>query len=93
MQHRSKRRVFSIITAFTAALCFSVQAVPTAEKGSFSITANAADKQTSIYDEYLSWSQLDTRWSSTPMGGSNIRSSGCLLTSLAIMAVHSDSID
>lgn len=93
MQHRSKRRVFSIITAFTAALCFSVQAIPTAETGGFSITANAAGEQASIYDEYLSWSQLDTRWGSTPMGGSNIRSSGCLLTSLAIMAVHSDSID
>lgn len=93
MQHRSKRRVLSIITAFTAALCFSVQAVPTAETGSFSITADAAEEQASIYDEYLSWSQLDTRWSQTSMGGSNIRSSGCLLTSLAIMAVHSDSID
>lgn len=93
MQHKTTRRVFSIITAFTAALCFSVQAVPKAETGGFSITADAADEQASIYDEYLSWSQLDTRWSDTSMGGSNIRSSGCLLTSLAIMAVHSDSID
>ncbi|MDE7226128.1 MAG: hypothetical protein K2N49_04635 [Ruminococcus sp.] len=47
----------------------------------------------SVYDEYLEWSQLDNRWGNTPMGNSNVRNVGCLITSIAIMAMHSGSID
>ncbi len=44
-------------------------------------------------DDYHSWRQNDPRWGSTNMNGSTLASSGCLITSLAIMAMHSDSID
>ncbi|MDE6785287.1 MAG: hypothetical protein K2J26_07970 [Ruminococcus sp.] len=47
----------------------------------------------SVYDEYLEWSQFDSRWGNTPMGNSNVRNVGCLITSIAIMAIHSGSID
>jgi len=43
--------------------------------------------------EYTTWSQLDPRWSSVSMGNYNIGNSGCLITSLSIMAMHSGSID
>lgn len=43
--------------------------------------------------EYTTWSQLDPRWSSVSMGMYNIGNSGCLITSLSIMAMHSGSID
>ena len=43
--------------------------------------------------EYTTWSQLDPRWSSVSMGMYNIGNSGCLITSLSVMAMHSGSID
>lgn len=91
-QHNSGKKIFSVISAFVMSLCFMI---PTASMADYTEedTVEEIVENTSIYDEYLSWSQLDERWGSTPMGNSNIRSSGCLLTSLAIMAVHSDSID
>ena len=52
-------------------------------------TSQAAYKQ----EEYLTWSQLDERWSATPMGTTTIRSSGCLVTSLAMMVMDSGSLD
>ncbi|MCM1133080.1 MAG: dockerin type I repeat-containing protein [Ruminococcus flavefaciens] len=89
---RNGKKIFSVISAFVMSLCFMI---PTASMADYdySDTATGYSDGSSIYDEYLSWSQLDERWGSTPMGYSNIRSSGCLLTSLAIMAVESDSID
>lgn len=91
-QRNSGRKIFSVISAFVMSLCFMI---PTASMADYSEddTPTELSDGSSIYDEYLSWSQLDERWGATPMGYSNIRSSGCLLTSLAIMAVHSDSID
>ena len=44
-------------------------------------------------EEYTTWSQLDPRWSSVSIGMYNIGNSGCLITSLSIMAMHSGSID
>lgn len=91
-QCNSGRKIFSIIPAFIMSLCFMI---PTASMADYNEddTPTELSDESSIYDEYLSWSQLDERWGNTPMGWSNIRSSGCLLTSLAIMAVNSDSID
>ena len=44
-------------------------------------------------EEYTTWSQLDERWSGVDMNGTTVGRSGCLITSLSIMAMHSDSID
>lgn len=74
------KRLLSLVTAMLTAVCLATASLPAAQAAS-------------VYDEYLSWSQLDSRWSGTAMGSSTIRSSGCLITSLAIMLVHSGSID
>lgn len=42
-------------------------------------------------EDYHSWRQMDERWADIPMGYSNMGASGCLVTSIAIMAVHSGS--
>lgn len=91
-QRNSGKKIFSVISTFVMSLCFMI---PTASMADYTEndTESEVSESISIYDEYLSWSQLDERWGNTPMGYSTIRSSGCLLTSLAIMAVHSDSID
>lgn len=91
-QRISGKKIFSVISAFVMSLCFVVSSSSTSDNTGMILSAEATDGN-SIYDEYLSWSQLDERWGNTSMGYTNIRSSGCLLTSLAIMAVHSDSID
>lgn len=80
MKSSKIRKLLSLLTAMLTAVCLATASLPSAQAAS-------------IYDEYLSWSQMDSRWSETAMGGSTIRSSGCLLTSLAIMLVHSGSID
>lgn len=86
MKHK---RIISFITALTAAFCCAVT--------SFAPSGKPVEKEAtaavSVYDEYREWSQLDSRWSSTPMGGYSVRSVGCLITSLAIMLVRSGSID
>ncbi|MBQ9140090.1 MAG: dockerin type I repeat-containing protein [Ruminococcus sp.] len=89
MQHK---KILGVLAAFvTAAYCAApaAMAVETAEIPS----PVTAIQSLSVYDEYREWSQLDPRWSETPMGGTTVRRSGCLVTSLAIMAVHSGSID
>lgn len=91
-QRNSGKKIFSVISAFMMSLCFMIPTASSADCIPDDVSADFSE-DVSIYDEYLSWSQLDERWGDTPMGYSNIRSSGCLLTSLAIMAVHSDSID
>ncbi|MCR5708265.1 MAG: hypothetical protein K6G82_08325 [Ruminococcus sp.] len=53
------------------------------------LPSQAAYKQ----EEYLTWSQLDERWGATPMDSTTVRSSGCLITSLAIMIMDSGSLD
>lgn len=86
MQHK---KILSILTAAAAAVCC---ALPFNQKNISSggvMKASAA----SVLEEYREWSQLDSRWGNTPMGGTTIRRSGCLITSLAIMAVNSGSID
>lgn len=90
-----------IMSLFAAVLTAAYCAVPSAmavevvseETAVTGEIAVAEFSNVSVLEEYRDWSQMDPRWSETPMGGTTIRSSGCLLTSLAIMAVHSGSID
>lgn len=42
-------------------------------------------------EEYRTWKQTDSRWADIPMGYSTVGVSGCLVTSISIMAVHSGS--
>lgn len=44
-------------------------------------------------EDYHSWSQMDERWADIPMGYSNMAESGCFVTSIAIMAAHSGSVN
>ncbi|MBR4627994.1 MAG: dockerin type I repeat-containing protein [Ruminococcus sp.] len=55
---------------------------------------NCCSLNTFAADSYTSWSQLDERWSGISLAGTyTIGNSGCLITSLSIMAMHSGSID
>ncbi|MBP3380854.1 MAG: dockerin type I repeat-containing protein [Ruminococcus sp.] len=87
MQHK---KIIGIITSAAAAVCCVLPNTPIVKEEARTVSAA---ETVSIYDEYLDWSQMDSRWGTTPMGGTTIRSSGCLITSLSIMAVHSGSID
>ncbi len=87
MQHK---KIIGIITSAAAAVCCILPNTPIVKEEAKTVSAA---ETVSIYDEYLDWSQLDSRWGATPMGGTTIRNSGCLITSLSIMAVHSGSID
>ncbi|MBR5512892.1 MAG: dockerin type I repeat-containing protein [Ruminococcus sp.] len=87
------KRFMSIFAAFlTAAYCAAPSAMAIEEAAETTVIVTEVSA-VSIFDEYRDWSQMDSRWSETPMGGTTIRRSGCLLTSLAIMAVHSGSVD
>lgn len=44
-------------------------------------------------EDYTKWKQADPRWSSNDMSGDTMGASGCLVTSIAMMAMHSGSID
>ena len=69
----TKNMLSAVMVAVTAAVC--------------SITMPGAYAE----DNDRSWSQLDPRWSSTLLGSqayTSIGSSGCLVTSLAMLAVH-----
>jgi hypothetical protein len=44
-------------------------------------------------DDYHSWRQMDERWGGVDMNGTTVAQSGCLITSLSIMAVCSGSLD
>ncbi len=87
MQHK---KIIGILTSAAAAICCVLPNTPIVKEEAGTVSAA---ETASIYDEYLDWSQMDSRWGATPMGGTTIRSSGCLITSLSIMAVHSGSID
>lgn len=87
MQHK---KIIGILTSAAAAVCC---VLPNTSIVKEETTTVSAAETVSIYEEYLDWSQMDSRWGMTPMGGTTIRSSGCLITSLSIMAVHSGSID
>lgn len=74
------KRLLGAATAVIAAVCAITGSLPAAQ---------AAYRE----EEYLTWSQLDERWGDTPMGETTIRSSGCLVTALAMMIMDSGSLD
>lgn len=40
-------------------------------------------------EDFRLWRQMDSRWGNTAIGGSNVRKSGCYITSIAMVAVAS----
>lgn len=44
-------------------------------------------------DDYRTWKQMDPRWGNVSMNGTTVSRSGCLITSLSIMTMHSGSLD
>ena len=44
-------------------------------------------------NDYMTWLQMDENWGETPMGNTTIGRSGCLITSLSIMAMDTGSLD
>ncbi len=58
-------------------------------------TFNGIYKPYEVYaiEDYHSWRQTDERWASIPIGNTTIGASGCLVTSISIMAAHSGSVD
>lgn len=87
------KKIIGVLTALAAAACCTIPTAYAAEVIEESTAVVSEISTSSVYDEYREWSQMDSRWGETPMGGTTIRRSGCLVTSLAIMAVHSGSID
>lgn len=88
-----QKKIIGILTAIVTAACCAAAETSSAVDIVIGETSVSSDSSVSVYNEYREWSQLDPRWGNTPMGGTTIRRSGCLVTSLAIMAVHSGSID
>ena len=74
------KKLIGAATAVITAVCTISSSLP---------AVHSAFKQ----EEYLAWSQLDERWGETPMGETNVRRSGCLVTALSIMIVDSGSLD
>ncbi|MDE7138619.1 MAG: hypothetical protein K2O29_09245, partial [Ruminococcus sp.] len=56
---------------------------------------NGSYRYNEVYaiEDYHSWSQMDERWADIPMGYSNMAASGCFVTSIAILAAHSGSVN
>lgn len=56
---------------------------------------NGSYRYNEVYamEDYHSWSQMDERWADIPMGYSNMAESGCFVTSIAILAAHSGSVN
>ena len=50
MESQKAKKLLSFISAMIMAVCLMTAAIPEA-------------KAASVYDEYLSWSQMDPRWS------------------------------
>ena len=44
-------------------------------------------------EDFRTWRQMDSRWGSVAIGGSTVRSSGCYITSIAMVAVASGARD
>lgn len=61
----------------------------------FAMLCSSWSMHSSAAENYRLWRQSDERWCDIPLGNSSatIRSHGCLVTSIAILAVHSGSED
>ena len=47
----------------------------------------------SAVEDYRMWRQFDSRWSDIPIGNTTIGQSGCFVTAISILAVHSGAED
>lgn len=75
----TKRTTRSIISLIAAAAVLLLSVC-----GAFTVMAA---------DDYHTWRQDDSRWGSVAMGDSTVARTGCLITDIAIMAMHSGSVD
>lgn len=80
MQSIRKKGILSVLCA--------VVFVIIAAAGAFRPAGKAA-----AAEDYHTWRQLDERWGNVDMNGTTVARSGCLITSLSIMARASDSLD
>ena len=78
--HNAAKRIKGIMVSLLSCAAILLTAIVTP------LTALAAD-------DYHTWRQTDSRWGSVAMGNTTIARAGCLLTDIAIMAMHSGSVD
>lgn len=59
--------------------------------GTVSVPLSSSDNCISAYaaENYRDWRQFDSRWGSIPLGMYTMQSAGCLITAIAMLAVHS----
>lgn len=84
MQTTGKKRIFKSILSILTALMFFVGINP--------LYGGKID-EISAAEDYHTWRQMDPRWGNVSMNGTTVAKSGCLITSLSIMARASDSLD
>lgn len=84
MQTKGKKGILKSILSILTALIFFIGIDPL-----YCVKTN----ETSAAEDYHTWRQMDPRWGNVSMNGTTVAKSGCLITSLSIMAMASDSLD
>lgn len=84
MQTKGKKRILKGILSVLTALIFFTGINPL-----YFVKGN----ETAAAEDYHTWRQMDPRWGNVSMNGTTVAKSGCLITSLSIMARASDSLD
>lgn len=84
MQTTGKKGILKSILGILTALIFLV--------GINSLYSGKIN-EISAAEDYHTWRQMDPRWGNVSMNGTTVAKSGCLITSLSIMARASDSLD
>lgn len=83
--HSIKKSMLSVVLAMLTFLGIIA--------GTYTVPAAHAAEETAATEDYHLWRQMDPRWADVAIGGSTIRRSGCLVTSIAILAAHSGTRD
>lgn len=84
MQTTEKKGILKSILGILTALIFLVGINP---------LYSGKINEISAAEDYHTWRQMDPRWGNVSMNGTTVAKSGCLITSLSIMARASDSLD
>lgn len=84
MQTTEKKGILKSILGILTALIFLVGINP---------LYSGKINEISAAEDYHTWRQMDPRWGNVGMNGTTVAKSGCLITSLSIMARASDSLD
>lgn len=84
MQTKGKKGILKSILSVLTALIFFTGINPL-----YFVKRN----ETAAAEDYHTWRQMDPRWGNVSMNGTTVAKSGCLITSLSIMARASDSLD